>query len=102
MTGVRYDDTFDMLYDDDTFTSPPVRAGDAAQADADTSLNLDANDTSSRLPANTEPCRTRRGGAGLYLRLPRRRGLRGFVKTLRSGSARGRRSASPEPMLTFF
>ena len=29
-TTDMYDDTFDMLYDDDTFTSPPVRAGDAA------------------------------------------------------------------------
>ena len=93
-----YDDTFDMLYDDDTFT----RAGGAAQADADTSLNLDANDTSSRPPANTEPRRTRRGGAGLYLRLPRRRGLRGFVKGPISGSAHNRRPASPEPTLALF
>ena len=97
-----YDDTFDMTYDDDTFTSPPVRAGDAAQTGADMSPNLDANDTSSQPPANTEPCRTRRGGAGLYLRLPRRRGLRGFVKDPISGSAHNRRLASPEPTLALF
>jgi hypothetical protein len=48
------------------------------------------------------PLPIRRGGAGLYLRLPRRRGLRGFVQESGSSSANNQRRTSPGPMVTFF
>ena len=46
------------------------------------------------------PLPTRRGGAGLYLRIGR--GLRGFVQESKSSCTNSQRRTSPGPMVTYF
>ena len=89
-----FEDNAGVLHSNDASPSPLTCAGDVPHADANTSPISDTDNASPRSPTNEASCCIRRGGAGLFMRQPRKRGLRGFVKDPRSGSANSPRSFS--------
>ena len=89
-----FEDNAGVLHSNDASPSPLACAGDVPHADTNASLISDTDNASPRSPTNEASCCIRRGGAGLFMRQPRKRGLRGFVKDLRSGSASSLRSFS--------